>query len=292
MNRVFALTMIGLFASTTVFAQSLIPGDPHNGSHTWDAKIPETQSSQSTTIAAVATGSILVPSMTRAGSEPKYRVTQNGKKVGSASPGEKLHVLPGDYEVVVGGGAEDLRMAFDVHVVEGQTTVIPVEWAGMVVTILDDRGNPFRGSYELVRLPDRDFVGIGIGADLAQGERLTTWQVPSGLYMLLSPGESYQARRNFVTIRLRPGHLSHVTLVQNQSNNDILGGGELSDTSGGLELEGWDLSLVVGGSLEFSRNDAVVEKTDGSFFNIEAFAENVNRYNRNRHVGYVRAYLE
>ena len=133
------------------------------------------------------TGSIFVPAMTRSSTEPKYRVFEGTKQVASALPGEKVFVTPGDYTVVVGSGAEESLMRFDVVVAEGETTFIPVLWSGLLVTVLDERGNSFRGSYELVKMPERDFVGIGLGADLAKGERLTSWYLPPGLYMILSP---------------------------------------------------------------------------------------------------------
>jgi len=288
--RVILLT---LCVQSPVWAQSTqLMGDPHGGSMTWQTPTPEEQAERATGLAPAATGAIFVPGMTRSSAEPKYRVFEGSKRIASALPGEKVYVTPGIYTVVVGSGAEEALLKFDVTVVEGEVTYIPVKWSGLLITVLDERGNSFRGSYELVRMPERDFVGIGLGADLAKGERLTSWYLPPGLYMILAPGESYQARRNFLTVRVRPGELTQLTLVQDESNGDILGGGELLELTTGLEVEGWDLALILGGSIAFSQTDSVVEKSDGSFVNLEAFAENVNQFNRDSHFMYTRIYLE
>ncbi len=161
-----------------------------------------------------------------------------------------------------------------------------------MVNVVDARGNPFRGSYELVRMPARDYVGLGLGAAIAQGERLSTWVLYPGRYMILLAGESYQARRNFVTLRLPPGELVQYTLVLDSDTGELLGAGEIASFRPQQWSSGWNGSLVLGGTFELNQSDKVVGRTDGTLLGISGFVESLFGYRDEPHRFYGRLNLE
>ncbi len=266
--------------------------DPHSGAKTWVAEDPGTQAANDTSIAPAATGAIFVPVMTDSRHEPSYLVRRDGVDLAETRAGHKTWVQPGIYRVLVGHGVPEARLEFEVEVIEGQTTFVPVEWAGLVVDVINERGTPFRGAYELVRMPEREYVALGLGANVSEGEEVSTWVLKPGRYMLISAGESYRARKNFATLRLPPGELVRYTLVLDEGTGDVLGAGEIADDTDS-KLEGpWDLSLLVGGSVSFNKSDAVIGKSDGMTLDISAFLEMVGGYKQDRHFVYSRLYLE
>jgi len=214
----------GIFENTLKKQEQVEPtdNDPHAGRGSWQRPPPEIQAEQDPTVPRAATGAIFVPSMTNPRLEPQYEVWKDGEKLVALNTGTKYFVTPGTYEVHVGSGTEEDKLIFDVEVVEGRITYIPVEWSGITIAVVDERGAPFRGSYEIVTLRERRYVGLGIGALVAQGEEIETWLLPPGEYMIVSGGESYQARRNFVTLRLPPGKLIQYTIVLDSTTEDLL----------------------------------------------------------------------
>jgi hypothetical protein len=266
--------------------------DPYGGAATWNTPPPGEQSTNDATIAPAATGAIYVPIMTDSLLEPDYIVRRKDAEIAVTPMGTKTWVQPGTYRVLVGRGVPANRLEFEVDVVEGETTFVPVEWTGLIVNVVNERGTPFRGTYELVRMPEREYVGLGLGANVAEGEEVTTWIVAPGRYMLLSAGESYRARKNFATLRLPPGELLTYTLVLDESNGDILGAGEISDDTQSTLAGPWDLSLLVGGSLAFNKADSVVGKSDGMTLDVSAYIEALGGYREGRHFAYARLYIE
>lgn len=270
-----------------------IEGDPHGGSSTWQQPKPAEQAARDATLDPAAKGAIFVPAMTDPLLEPAYIVKRRDKVVDRKQPGEKAWVLPGEYTVLVGSGVPDTMLEFEATVVEGRTTYIPVEWAGLVINVTNERGSPIRKSYELVHLPDFEYVGIGLGAQIAEGEQLRSWLLHPGKYMVLGEGESYQARKNFFTLRLEPGELVRYTLVVNEETGDFQGAGEVLVGADSTESStGWNIDLVLGGSVQFLRSDNVVGKGSASTINLSAFIETLVRYNDPEHLAYLRLNIE
>ena len=269
------------------------PGDPHDGRKTWISASPEVQMARDSQLPPVMTGGIFVPSMTQGMNEPKYQVhDSHGKLVKEAYTGSTAYVPPGDYTVVLGSLVSDERPEFDVHVVDGNVTLVPVEWSGLVVRVVNDRGTTIRGNYEIVRLPEREYVGLGSGALLNEGERLSTWLLWPGRYMIISAGEGYQARKNFITVKLEPGELSRVTLVIDEEDGDILGGGEVDEQHADDESRWWWAGLLVGGSVRFNRVDNVVGKATGQVLDLSGFLESYFTLGLYQHFLYTRLNAE
>ncbi len=267
--------------------------DPHHGRSTWIASSPEQQLAADTKLDTVSRGGIFVASMTNGLSEPMFQVRNaDDDIITEAYTGSIAYVAPGDYTVVVGSVGSSSRLEFDVHVVEGATTAVPVEWSGLIIKVVDDRGTMIRGNYEIVSMPDRGYIGLGTGALVNEGERYSTWLLWPGEYMILSVGEGYQARKNFITVRLSPGELTRFTLVLNEDTGDILGGGEIEEDITVDEDKWWDASLLVGGSVRFTRTDDVIGKSNGQVFDISAFFETYFNMLLNRNFFYARLNAE
>ncbi|MBQ1926195.1 MAG: hypothetical protein II180_08765 [Proteobacteria bacterium] len=270
-----------------------IPGDPHRGSRTWQSPDPTAQLERDAQLQPVLKGGIFVPAMSQGLNEPKYIVRDKDDKIIAEShTGATAYVSTGDYKVTVGSPVAGERPEFAVHVVEGAITTVPVEWSGLIVKVVNDRASMIRGNYEIVSLPDRGYIGLGSGALVNEGERLSTWLLWPGQYMIISAGEGYQARKNFITVKLSPGELSRVTLVLDEETGNILGGGEIEDLLEITEERWWWAGVLVGGSVRFNRTDNVVGKVTGQLLDISAFLEAYYTLNRKKHFFYTRLNAE
>ncbi len=268
-------------------------GDLNNGSKTWLGPDPKTQLEREAQLQTVTTGGIFVPSMSLGMDEPKYQIrNEKNEVIKEAHTGTTTYVPAGDYSVTVGSVVSKERPEFDVHVVEGRVTTLPVEWSGLIIKVVNDRGTTIRGNYEIISLPDRAYIGLGSGALLNEGERLSTWLLWPGKYMIISAGEGYQARKNFITIELDPGELSRVTLVLDEETGDILGGGEIDDIIEDIEERCWWAGVLVGGSVRFNRTDNVVGKAPGQLLDVSAFIESYFTLSLHKHYLYTRLNAE
>lgn len=209
-------------------------------------------------------GAILVPAMTTPNEEPRWAVRRAGTIVARAAPGERMPVPPGSYELLVGSDPLQTGRVRTVEVVAGETTLVEPDWAAFRVDVVDANAVPHRGAYELIQLPSLNPVGVGYGAQVELGQRLQTWIVEPGLYLLLRRGESYQARENFYTFRLRPGHVERIALVIDPDEGTFLGAGEVGLIAGrGTDVDG-DLTVhwVVGGGATLDVRRSVPGTTD------------------------------
>ncbi|MCL2326332.1 MAG: hypothetical protein FWC40_07570 [Proteobacteria bacterium] len=263
-------------------------------SQTWLMPDIQTQILRDTQLNTVSKGGIFVASMTGGLNEPRYQVMDTeGSIVADAYTGSVTYVPEGDYVVAVGSPVAVERLEFDVTVVEGGVTIVPVEWSGLRVKVVDAQGSTIRASYEIVSLPERGYVGLGSGALLAEGERLSTWLLWPGKYMILSVGEGYQARKNFITVELKPGELSRVTLVIDEETGDILGGGEVDSIDDvPAESRWWSVGLLAGGSIRFSQNDNVIGRAVGKLLDLSVFAESFFMMNLAKNFLYARLNAE
>lgn len=280
-------------AATIENANHNLEADPHDGSRTWLQPEPAIQLERDAQLQPVLQGGVFVPSMTGGINEPKYQVRDaTDEIVKEAYTGTTAYVPPGDYTVVVGSLVTAERLEFDAHVVKGSTTMIPVEWSGLAVKVVNDRGTTIRGNYEIVSLPDRSYIGLGSGALLNEGERLSTWLLWPGQYMIISAGEGYQARKNFITVELKPGELSRITLVLDEETGDILGGGEIEEMPEDDEERWWWAGVLVGGSVRYNHTADVVGKAAGQLLDISVFLESYFTLGLHKHFLYTRLNAE
>ncbi len=232
----------------------------------WLSSPADIQLQKDPTLVPVGRGAVLVPTMSDPLLEPAVILRKQGKEVRSGPTGTRLIADPGSYEVEFGSGTGRSRVRRPVTVREGKTTVVEPDWSGLRVQVVDENAVPWRGLYELIALPAMKNRGVGHGAQVEQGESLLTWVMEPGLYMLLKVGESYQARQNFYTVRLRPGFLEQVTLVVDPKTGDFLGAGEMT-IHGTASRVHRDLLLsgIVGGGVSLSSQTnvtGVVDRTE------------------------------
>ena len=238
--------------------------DREQGGPGWSAPSPATQLDETRSGLPAGLGALLVPCMTSADEEPPVVIRRAGDVQATGRCGERIPLPPGDYQLRLGSdplGSDHVR---DLRVTAGETTLAPADWSGLRVQVVDRTTVPFRGAYEVVALPSMRQVGVGFGAAIERGERLSTWILEPGPYMLLARGGSYQAREDFFTVELRPGELTHLVLVIDPDDGGFRGAGDLRLLRGsGTQVEErLTLSWVIGVEASFIIREGVPGTTD------------------------------
>jgi len=260
---------------------------------TWDQPPTAEQLSLDSTLIPPGKGAIFVPAMSDPRLDPPWLILQGSHVVQSLQPGRRAVVPPGIYEVRLGSGSLEERIRRRVLVREGVTTVIPATWSTLVVNVVDEYSQPFRGSYELLRLPERRNLGMGLGADVEIGEEVRSWVLEPGDYMLLKTGENPTARRDFFTFRLRPGERTVLTLVMDRTTGNFQGAGEIPPGGWRARLpKDWTVRLAVGADAEFNRRSDLAGFTSGYGFTLGGYLDLMGLYKPQSHYLYLRLKLE
>jgi ABC-type uncharacterized transport system auxiliary subunit len=222
--------------------------------------------------------------------EPPVAIYRDNELVAQGRMGSRIAVDPGRYEVRFGSGAGRQQLTLQVVVEEGRVTIGPPGWAAMELRVVNDHFIGFRGSYEIISMPEREEYGIGFGVDEEQGEEVKVWVLPPGLYKVVQAGGTYRDRVNFATVWLQGGKLTHFTLVKDQDTNDFKGAGVSTDEEIMATTSGpWKKSLVIGGDAKVSYTNGV-----GSGWNIDLsiFGDALFRYLKEPHLFVSRLELE
>lgn len=230
---------------------------------TWEtAPLVEQMSSEKKNI-PMGKGGIFVPRFTQANDEPDVEVmTLDGVSLKTGEPGQSFGVEPGTYYVFVGSGSHRQRMVRQVEVIESKTTPVMPDWAGLNIETVDSTTIAFRGEYELVRIDEFEPFGRGFGADPELGEKAKTWILRPGLYKILGRGEGYNTLKNFITVRLLPGELVNVLLIQRPEDMAIISGGSVNSVSGTRITSNWKYGANIGGNIQFSgKSDQLTNRT-------------------------------
>jgi hypothetical protein len=223
-------------------------------------------------------GALFVPSMTHGYDEPPITIWAGDRQVAEATTGVRVVLKPGTYRVKLGSGTVGQRLEVEVPVREQNTTVVPPFWAGLSVHVVDSGFNSLRGAYEIIRVDDREYMGIGFGANEQAGEPVSTWVLPPGLYKIVRVGETYRARTDFATVRLTEGKLSHFLLVMDPATGDFEGAGEVPVEELFLLSTGLGSTLILGGDLIFGSRRNALGGIDGETFAFRAFLDGSVRY--------------
>jgi|GEM_PF-425189 len=241
----------------------------------WPAGTIGSQLDQDTTLVPFGKGALFVPALTNPLDEPPVTVLQDGQRLAEGTTGHRIILSPGTYEVRVGSGAVQQRLRYQATIKEAHTTLIPVSWAGLSVHVVDEGYASLRTSYELIRVEDREYMGIGFGTDEQAGEPISTWVLRPGLYKIVRLGENYRARRDFATVRLVGGSHAHFLLVLNAETGEFAGGGEVPADELFQAGEGFFGSLVLGGDVAFNsrQGTATAGLADGLYFSFRAFLD-------------------
>jgi hypothetical protein len=258
----------------------------------WLLPAPTLQLEMDKQLIPMGKGAIFVPAMSNVAAEPPYVVMAEGKVIERTPCGRKTIIPAGRYTVLVGSGVESQMTVHEVEVFDDHAAMVEPDWAGLVVHVVDQFGIQFRGTYEIFRLPTGEDFGLGLGADEARDEKLRTWLLPAGRYMVVRSGETVRARRDFITVQLMPGELTDLTLVQIREDGSFLGGGVVDRWEGKTEVKNWRLGLIVGGDLLWNRNDNVAGRVFGNSVALNAFLNCQVRYLNPRHSIYARLQID
>ena len=220
---------------------------------TWDAPPIAEQMAAVESFVPMGKGGIFTPRLTAATSEPEVTIIDSaGRIVTSGNSGSTFSVEPGTYTVKFGSGTQNQRISHRITVEEGKTTPLLPDWSALTIETADSLGVPFRGEYELVRLDEFETYGLGFGANQELGEVVKTWIVKPGIYKILGLGQGYNSITNFVTVRLLPGELCKLLLVQNPTDLHILGGGTIDMMQPQKITKYWKYGASIGGSVNFN----------------------------------------
>ncbi|MBD3421314.1 MAG: hypothetical protein GF398_14455 [Chitinivibrionales bacterium] len=231
---------------------------------TWEAPPLRTQIAADHKAVPLGKGAVFVPRYAKGNLEPEIELLDRfGQILATGRSGKKFNVLPGTYYAVFGSGSHEQRMVRPVEVSNGKVTPIIPDWSGLIIDIVDENNNIFRGQYEIARIDKFDAYGRGYGRDPDLGEELKVWILPPGTYKIFGVGESYNTLRNFITVRLVPGELTRVLLVETQPDMQIVSGGTVNVMPGRKITSNWNYGIDIGGSIEFisdnDREDDTVE---------------------------------
>jgi hypothetical protein len=220
---------------------------------TWDAPSMAEQSSAEGSFIPLGKGGVLIPRLTPGTNEPDAEIIDaNGVTVVRENAGRVFALEPGKYKVRIGNGTTKQRMIRDFTIEEGKTVPLVPDWSGLVIETIDSTGTPFRGEYELVRIDEFEPFGRGLGANPDLGEVVKTWILEPGIYKILGVGQGYNSLINFVTVRLMPGELTKLLLVQNTNTFAILGGGTVDVNPEKKISSNWKYVANIGGSVKFN----------------------------------------
>ncbi|MBN1602389.1 MAG: hypothetical protein JW915_12320 [Chitinispirillaceae bacterium] len=249
---------------------------------TWDSPPLSEQMASVRAHIPLGKGGIFVPKFSDLYRTPEIEILDpEGDVVTSGAMGNTFSVEAGTYFVVIGSGSHRQRLVRQVVVEESKATPVLPEWSGLTIETLDSNSVPFRGEYEIVRIDEFEPYGRGFGADPTIGEALTTWILKPGTYKIFGRGQSFNALKNFVTVRLLPGEYTKFLLIQRPDDYTIIGGGTL-DLSPGTKLKSnWRYGANVGGTLFFSgKIDNNESKNDAMNLNLNVRSNFWLSYNK------------
>lgn len=252
------------------------------------------------TIIPAGKGAIFLPSLSlKAEREPPVTVLQKGRVVASGGMGRRIPVAAGTYVVSFGSGPAAQHLIRTVVVAEGKTAIVTPDWAVLDVSVVNAKFIPFLGTYEIIRMQDREYMGIGYGVNEELGQRAQVWVLRPGLHKIVQSGSTYRARTNFATVLLMPGMAVPYVLVQDEVSRDFLGAGvaepdatRWTDTPPDQE-EAWRFRTSLGGSLLLTnRSEGYSSAPVGSSAGIDLFSDNRLYWKSDPHLWTTRLELE
>ncbi|MCY3844828.1 MAG: hypothetical protein OXH69_14955 [Acidobacteria bacterium] len=269
-------------------AQTTAPADIYR----WLAPDAAVQAASATTAIPPGLGAILVPSMSGPDSEPQALVFRGGEQVASGPTGARILVEPGAYLVRVGSGAISQMVSVPVDVQAGATTVVPAQWGGLRIEVVDESNLPHRSVYEVIRVVDRQPYTVGFGADTLQGERLLTLLMAPGLYRIVQSGSTYRARTDFATVLVPEGGLVRYRLVINPTSGQFRGAGVMTPDELGAapdvsswdapEVSPWNRRYAIGLSAPWTSTRNVIGASNETAFGADLFFDHYVTYQRDR----------
>ena len=186
----------------------------------WSAASPFAQLSRDPTLLPKGKGMLFIPTMTLPiGNEPKFQVFRDGREVRSASPGRRLPLDPGLYQVRFGSGNLSQLIRKNVPIFEGETTMLKPTWSALVIDVIDQTRTSVNESYELFDESGESY-GPGFGIEEERGERVRTWILRPGVYSVVRLGDSFATIDKF-SVQVLPGIPTQRNLVYNSEAGEF-----------------------------------------------------------------------
>ena len=231
---------------------------------TWEAPSLLEQIEEDAVVLPIGTGAVYIPRLADAKQEPDIQIFDTGGKLSaSGTTGRKYPLEPGSYSVVLGSGSDNQRITRKITISEGAAEPLIPDWCALTVDIVDSNTIPFRGQYELARIDEFEAFGRSYGRDQALGEQLKTWILSPGLYKIFTVGAGYNSLNNFITVRLLPGEMVRLTVIEDPSTYKIMSGGIINANAVSAQLNSnWKYRLNLGGTLLFNANVDHTDKTN------------------------------
>jgi len=220
---------------------------------TWDAPSLAVQVAEDKENILMGMGAVYIPYMSDPTIEPDVEIVDSaGAVAASGKAGRKYSLLPGKYYAILGNGAHKQKIVRLVIITENKVTPLIPSWCGLSIDVVDENNQPFRGEYELARIDKFIPFGRGFGRNIDLGENIKTWILKPGVYKIFGSGQGYNTLTNFITVRLLPGEFVRLTLVQNATSTDIIGGGVIQLKGAGELASNWKYRIDVGGGIDFN----------------------------------------
>ncbi len=236
------------------------PALAQEGAFDWTMPSAEEQLAGDRTEIPVGMGAVFVPSITGPTFEPPASLVSD-QEIISVPIGQRVLVEPGPYVVIISSGSPAQGTSIAVDVVEGETTLVPVQWGALRIEVVDDRRTPHRGSYEIIRADTRQPIGTGFGADTLQGEILQTWLLTPGIYRIVRTGRNARALKDYATVVVPAAGFVRYRVVMDPDTGEFQGSGILLPddfTTTSDRKSRWFRSMVVGIDGALVKNENVV----------------------------------
>lgn len=221
---------------------------------TWSAPSIADQIAKDTGSIKLGMGAVFVPRMSEDGAiEPDLLIKdENGKTLHAGQTGTKFNLLPGWYTLHIGNLAK-LEITKEVYIEEGKITPVIPDWCALRIEVIDENAKPISGEYDLASLSPLEPIGRGRGRDIDLAEDIRIWFLPVGTYKIIGPGSSLNSISNFLTVRLNtPGEFVRYSVVQDDNDNKILGGGILIEDAEIRKNKKWTHNINIGGSVDLN----------------------------------------
>ncbi len=201
-------------------------------------------------------GAVFVPTLSAQGDEPDIYLV-NGDRVYRGPTGQRVAVPPGRYVVLVGSANPKVSAGRSVDVAVGKTTLVPVNWGGLRLDIVDHKMRPANAALELLHVQTNTMIRLPLELGAEPGTRL----LKPGLYRIQEPGASSDSEPAFTTVHVPVGGLVHQRVFVDNAGR-VIGGGVIDADSATKPIDaagpkGWRRSLVLGADGSYAHNQAV-----------------------------------
>ena len=224
-------------------------------------------------------GRLFVPAMTKPEWEPVVTVTSKNTPVAQeAKMGQSIFLEPGHYKVVFGNGViAEQKLVRHTHIRHGETKTLDVDWAGLIVRIVDPSRKYLRQNYEVFGVEYEESFGINISKDENEPEEYPdTWILRPGLYKITKAGMPYNTPVNFATVQLLEGTLTQFTIVMDE-NGYFVGSGIMKEfETQSLKRRNLKAYSALNASFNLYSNDE--DKKNEFVTQIDVLTEFINRF--------------